>query len=47
MRKLKEAVLTVKLEATYSSQTYFGKSALELQLAEAALLAGLRHLTNK
>jgi penicillin-binding protein 2D len=64
-RKLKEAVLTVKLEYTYSkkeilgmywntiylghgtygvevaSQTYFGKSARSLTLAEAALMAGL------
>lgn len=64
-RKLKEAVLAVRLEATYSkreligmywntvylgagtyglevaAQTYFGKSAPDLTLAEAALLAGL------
>lgn len=64
-RKLREAVLTVKLESSYSkseilgmylntvylgsgaygvevaSQTYFGKSARDVSLAEAALLAGL------
>ncbi|HEY3365459.1 MAG TPA: PBP1A family penicillin-binding protein [Symbiobacteriaceae bacterium] len=64
-RKLREAVLTVKLEAAYSKQeilvmywntiylgegtygaevaaeTYFGKSARNVTLAEAALLAGL------